>query len=60
MLITLLLAIFPACPSDGLTHADPPVCVWDASADGVYNPSNPGQSFIATSTDVVYLTPERN
>lgn len=54
MVLALLALFFPACPSDGMTAYDPPLCVWDAQAEGVYTG---GQSFIATPAQVVYLSP---
>lgn len=36
MVLALLALFFPACPSDGITANEPPVCVWEASAEGMY------------------------
>lgn len=48
MLIAIFLAVFPACPSDGIGAGDPPVCVWDASSVGVEdNGYFTGLSFVA-------------
>lgn len=36
MVLALLALFFPACPSDGIGAYDPPVCVWEASSEGMY------------------------
>lgn len=51
MVLALLALFFPACPSDGITLADPPVCVYDATGDNMS-----GKSFIATSTESVVIS----
>lgn len=65
MLIALLLAIFPACPSDGITADEPPICVWDASSVGTEdNGYFTGLDFVAFNGEagnyIVSIPSEKN
>lgn len=65
MIIALLLAIFPACPSDGITAQEPPICVWDASSVGQSeNGYFTGLDFVAfngtSGNYIVSIPSERN
>lgn len=63
MIIAFLLAIFPACPSDGITAQEPPICVWDAASDADHDYFT-GLDFVAfngtSGNYIVSIPSERN